>query len=62
MFISNDVFKVINAFGYEKYFRINSDKTLSIVGYGVIPMMDIKQYNSATKNAHFYEEYLFDQK
>jgi hypothetical protein len=41
MFISNDVFKVINAFGYEKYFRINSDKTLSIVGYGVIPMMDI---------------------
>ena len=35
---------------------------LEVVGYGVIPMIDIKRINNATSNAHFFEEYVFDKK
>jgi len=61
MFISNDTFKVINNDGFEKYFKMSGDK-LKVVGYGVIPMIDVYKLNHATSNAHFYEEYVFDKK
>jgi len=35
---------------------------LEVVGYGVIPMIDVSRINNATSNAHFYEEYVFEKK
>jgi hypothetical protein len=65
MFISNNTCKLINNDGFEKYIKIsckNGLPKLKIVGYGVIPMIDVEMYNRSTSNANFYEEYRFDDK
>lgn len=59
MFITNDTFRFVNMDGFEKYYKILPNKELQVMGYGVIPMINIEKHNSATSNAHFYEEYCF---
>jgi hypothetical protein len=62
MFISNDTFRFINMDGFEKYYRITATKELEVMGYGVIPMINISKYDTTTSKCHFYEEYLLSDK
>jgi hypothetical protein len=31
-----------------------------VVGFGVIPMINVYLYDNCTSKAHFYEEYVFE--
>jgi len=54
MWIDNKSFKIVNADSQEKVFEIMPDKTLKVVGYGMVFMFDHSKYENKTAKFHFY--------
>jgi hypothetical protein len=54
MWIDNKSFKIVNADSQEKIFEIMPDKTLKVVGYGMVFMFDHSRYENKTAKFHFY--------